>query len=205
MDVEEAKARLGAFEEDTGPIDLPSSILVKLDVGDLPDGVAIQVGNAKDGAIHLEWNGTLKREGARLLGEADHTWTRKYWYEAIGLEQYLDLVRRAVELRNRVQGDVSLTHFDDDGAFVSLTFRIETAETNLRRAYDAVRRVVDEIEEAARQATDEVGQRLAEIAARLSGWGSQGLDKLVDAVEAAATTDEKVARSKSYAVGCSGQ
>jgi hypothetical protein len=191
MNVEEAKARLNAFEDGNGPVDLPPSLLQKLYVSDLPDGVAIQVGRVKDGVVHLDWNGTLHREGARLFGEADHTWTRKYWYDAIGLEQYLDLVRRAVELRNRVHGDVALTHHDDDGAYVSLTFRIETNEVNLGRAYVAVRRTADEIEETARQAADEVGQRLAEIAARLSGWGSQGLDALVDAVGTATTADEK--------------
>ena len=98
------------------------------------------------------------------------------WYDPVGLEQYLDLVRRAVELRSRIHGDVSLTNYDDDGAYVSLTFRIDTVETNLRQAYDAVRRIADEIEETARQAADEIGQRLAQIAARLSGWGSQSLD-----------------------------
>ena len=49
----------------------------------------------------------------------------------------------------------------------------------------------EEVEEAARQAADEVGLRLAEIAARLSGWGSRSHDVLVDAVGTAQTADEK--------------
>jgi len=191
VNVKDAKIRMDAFDEDGGPVDLPASVLAKLNLNDLPDGVVIQVGDVRDGAVHVEWNGTLRREGAHLLGEADHTWTRKYWYDAIGLEQYLDLVRRAVEVRNRVHGDVALTNYDDDGAYVSLTFRIDTDETNLRSAYDAVRRVANEIQETARQAADETGQRLAEIAARLSGWGTQELDRLVDAVGTANTADEK--------------
>jgi hypothetical protein len=191
MDVEEAKALLDTFEEEDGPIDLTPSVLSKLTIADLPDGAAIQVGDLRDGIRSLYWSGTLRREGSRLYAEADHTWTRKYWYDAIGLEQYLDLIRRAVELRNRINGDVSLAHYDDDGAYVALAFRIETDETNLRRAYDAIRRVNDEIEETARQAADEVGKRLAEIAARLSGWGSEDLDALVNAVGTATTADQK--------------
>ncbi len=95
------------------------------------------MGDFRDGVLRLDWNGTLRREGTRLHAEADHTWTRKYWYDAIGLEQYLDLVRRAVELRSRVNGDVALTHYDDDGAYVALTFplrrmkRIFAAHTTL--------------------------------------------------------------------------
>lgn len=191
MNVDDARARLGALDPDDGPAELPSTILAKLTLDDMADGAEFQVGSLKDGVVHLDWNGTVRREGARLVGEADHTWTRKYWYDAIGLEQYLDLVRRAVEVRHRVHGDVALTHYDDDGAYVALRFQIDTAETNLRRAYDELRRIAEEVEEAARQAADEVGLRLAEIAARLSGWGSRSHDVLVDAVGTAQTADEK--------------
>lgn len=133
--------------------------------------------------LHLEWEGTLVRDGDVLYGEADHTMTRKYWYSPLGLEQYLDLVRRAVETRHRVWGNVRLPYYDDDGAYVSLRFRIDTTETNLGRAYDEARRVATEVEEAGKYATDEVGQRIAEIAAWLSGWGSESLDAFVDAVD----------------------
>jgi hypothetical protein len=61
----------------------------------------------------------------------------------------------------------------------------------LGRAYAVVRKIADEVEEAAEQATDEVGKRVAEVAARLSGWGSESLDNLVEAVETAKSTDDK--------------
>ena len=48
-----------------------------------------------------------------------------------------------------------------------------------------------EVLEAADKAADEVGQRIAEIAARLSGWGLASLDHLVDAVERATSADAK--------------
>jgi hypothetical protein len=141
--------------------------------------------------LHLEWNGTVGRDGNGIYGEADHTWTRKYWYSPLGLEQYLDLVRRAVETRHRVRGDVELTDYDDDGAYIALRFRITTVEKNLGKAYDVIRKIAAEVEEAAEQAADEVGQRIAEVAARLSGWGSETLDALVDAVENATSADDK--------------
>jgi hypothetical protein len=47
----------------------------------------------KNGVLHLDWSGTLYRAGGIIVGEADYTWTRKYWYSPLGLEQYLDLVR----------------------------------------------------------------------------------------------------------------
>ncbi|TCK68447.1 restriction endonuclease [Acidipila rosea] len=192
MDVQEAREKLTArHEEDDGPAELPASVLPKLTLNDLPDGATLQVGSQKDGRLHLDWSGTLGRDGEVIYGEADHTWTRKYWYAPLGLEQYLDLVRRAVETRHRVRGDVDITHDDDDGAYVALRFRINTVETNLGKAYEAIRKIAAEVEEAAEHAADEVGQRIAEIAARLSGWGSETLDALVDAVETARSADDK--------------
>jgi hypothetical protein len=191
MKAEEAQRILATCEGTDEPVELPATVLPKLVINDLPDGAAIQVGSVKEGVVHLDWNGTIGRDGDVLFGEADHTWTRKYWYSPLGLEQYLDLVRRAVETRHRVRGDVELTEYDDDGAYVMLRFRINTVETNLGRAYDAVRRIADEVQEAAEQAADEVGKRIAEVAARLSGWGSESLDALVDAVETTGSADNK--------------
>ena len=192
MDIDEARGLLSAWEEeDEEPIALPAASLGQLTIADVPDGATIQVGTWKERTLHVDWSGTLGRDGDALYGEADQTLTRKYWYSPLGLEQYLDLVRRAVETRHRTRGDVQLTNYDDDGAYISLHFRINTSETNLRKAYDAVRRIAGEVEEAAEQAADEVGQRIAEIAARLSGWGAETLDTLVDAVETASSADDK--------------
>lgn len=190
MDVEEAR-RILADCDNEEPANLPVSVLSKLNIDDLPDGASVQIGDWKEGILHLDWSGALGRDGDVIFGEADHTWTRKYWYSPLGLEQYLDLVRRAVETRHRTLGDVEVTDYDDDGAYVALRFRIDTAEKNLGKAYIGIRKIADEVEEAAEQAADEVGQRIAEVAARLSGWGSQSLDALVDAVETASSSDDK--------------
>lgn len=192
MNADEARGLLSGWdEEDEEPIALPASVLSHLTIEDMPDGATIEVGTLRENTLHLDWSGKLGRDGDAIYGEADQTLTRKYWYSPLGLEQYLDLVRRAVETRHRVRGDVELADYDDDGAFISLRFRINTTETNLGKAYDSVRKTAEEVEEAAEQAADEVGQRIAEIAARLSGWGSQSLDALVDGVENAASADDK--------------
>lgn len=191
MKIEEARRILSLADAEEEAVDLPPSVLSKLTIDDMLDRGSFKVGIAKDGALHLDWSGTLHRQGRLLFGEADHTWTRKYWYAPLGLEQYLDLVRRAVETRHRTKGDVELIDYDDDGAYISLRFMIATRETNLGRAYDGVRKIEGEVLEAAEHAADEVGQRIAEIAARLSGWGSETLDRLIDTVENATTTDDK--------------
>ncbi|AFZ17943.1 hypothetical protein [Allocoleopsis franciscana] len=115
MDVAEAKARLEAAYEDEA-VFLPPSVLNKITLDDIPNQVMIEVGLPKDGVMHLDWSGRLFKDQDQIKGEADYTWTRKYWYSPIGLEHYLDLIRRAVELRNRVHNDVEITNYDDDGS-----------------------------------------------------------------------------------------
>ncbi len=191
MTTNEAKAELADATEYEEPIVLPSAILGDIEAADMPDGAVVQVGKFKDGIIHIEWDGTLRQDGGLIVGEADYTWSRKYWYSPIGLEQYLDIVRRAVEVRAATKKDVKLTHFDDDGAFIQMTFELRTNETNLKKGFEQVREICNQLEESAESATDEVGKIVAEVAARVSGWGSQTLEQLVDAVEVASSTDAK--------------
>jgi hypothetical protein len=190
MDSTEAKAKLKAADDEE-PVILPVSILDALIVTDLPEGVSVEIGTVKGHVVHLDWNGRLFQEHGYVKGEADYTWTRKYWYAPIGLEHYLDLVRRAVEVRHREHGDVELSHYEDDGAFIHQSFVIHTHETNLGEAYRHIQTLSQEVEEVAESASDEVGKRLAEIASRLSGWGSQNLDMLVEAVAKATSINER--------------
>ena len=190
LELDVAKKMLAEGDGDE-PVFLPPSILDKLTIDDLPEEVFVEIGVPKDGVMHIEWSGRLYRNGKTIAGEADHTWTRKYWYEPLGLEQYLDLVRRAVEVRKKTHGDVDLSHYEDDGAFIHLSYSVSTKETNLRRAYDAVRKACDQLEEASERASDEIGKQIAVVAARVSGWGKESLDGLVDAVDKGKNTDEK--------------
>jgi Restriction endonuclease len=191
MDVDTARRLLADGADTEESVFLPLSVLSKLSVDDLPPNTFIEIGILKDGVMHVEWEGRLYRQGDRIIGEADYTWTRKYWYAPVGLEQYPDLVRRAVELRNKTHHGVELTHYDDDGAYIQLTYAVSTEEKNLGRALDAVRRVCSEVEETAEQTADEIGKQIAAIAARLSGWGAESLNALLQTVDKAATTDEK--------------
>ncbi|MBE9049195.1 hypothetical protein IQ243_02015 [Nostocales cyanobacterium LEGE 11386] len=190
MDGAEAKALLKIAYEDE-PVFLPPSVLDKIMLDDIPDEVMIEVGSLRDGVMYLDWSGRLFKDQDQIKGEADYTWTRKYWYSPIGLEHYLDLVRRAVELRNRVHGDVEVTNYNDDGAYIHMTFVISTRKKNLGKAYQHVKVLCNELEEIAEKASDEAGKRLSEIASRLSGWGRQSLDTLVNTVEKASSNDER--------------
>lgn len=191
MILEEAKQLLADATKDEEPVTIPASLLKDLTLDDIPEGVSLQIGTLKDGVYHMEWNGRLYRKGGLIEGEAEHLWTHKYWYAPLGLEQYMDLVRRAVETRHRLRGDVELTDYDDDGAYIRVCFAIRSGESSPAKAFDRVKKISAEVEEAAERAADDAGKRIAEVAARLSGWGSEALDKLVERVETATSTDDK--------------
>lgn len=191
MKLEEARSLLADSSEDEEPAFLPPGLLSELKLDDIPDGGRFEVG-AMDGDVQVpEWEGRIVRRGDELEGEAVQTNTRKYWYEPLGLEQYMDLVRRAVETRHRLRGDVELINHDDDGAYIHLRYSIRTGTSDPRTAYERAKKISEEIEEAAQQAADEVGKRIAEVAARLSGWGTEPLDALVEKVSTGTTADDK--------------
>ena len=190
MTTAEAREMLRAADDEE-PATLPKSVLGSLTINDVPEGVSIQVGIVKDNIHQIDWEGRIHRDRDVSKGEAEYIWTRKYWHSPLGMEQYLDLVRRAVETRHRVYRDVELGHWDDDGAYIQFTYAIMTGEANLGRAFEVVQDVTERVQETADRAADEVGQRVAEVAARLSGWGEDTLDQLVDRVDAAESTDDK--------------
>ena len=154
MKLEDARRLLAEAVDDEEPVVIPTSILTQLKLDDIPEGISFQIGTLKDNVTHLDWEGRLYRRGAILEAEAEHIWTRKYWYAPLGLEQYMDLVRRAVETRQRVRKDVELSHWDDDGAFIQLLYVISTGEANPAKAFDVACRISNEIEQAANQATE---------------------------------------------------
>lgn len=191
MKIDVAKTMLANGEGLDEPVFLPPAILNSLTVDDFAPDTFVEVGILKNSVKHIEWPGRLYCKNGQIVGEADYTWTRKYWYEPIGLEQYLDLVKRGVEIRQKTHGDVELTNFEDDGAFIQLSFAVSTGEKNLGRAYDVVRKLCSELEETSDQISAEVGKQIAAIAARVSGWGSRSLDALVQTVDTATTADDK--------------
>ncbi len=180
-------------EEASEPVHLPAAVLDELNVSDLPEGVNIGIGEHRSGVLHIVWQGTLRRTGGAILAEVDLSWTKKYWSLPIGLDHYLDLVRRAVEKRERSHGDVRIIlHEDDDEPWVRLIFELSgLPSSTLGAAYDAARRRTQELFEAADSTAIAAGRLIAAAAQRLDGWGTLPLDQLVDRVDQTTNANTK--------------
>lgn len=196
MDVAEAQKHLAAAAaggEEFEPVLIPESVLKDLAPVDLPEGVRLGVGEHRGGVLHVDWRGNLLRVGTSLVAEVDLTWTKKYWSSPIGLEHYLDLVRRAVEKRERSHGDAHLlAHEEDDEPWVRLVFELtKLPTTSLGVAFDAARKLTAELHEPAESAANAAGRMIVDAAQRLDGWGTLPLDALIDQVDTGTNANTK--------------
>lgn len=191
MKAEDARRLLREHAGSEDAVILPRPVLDSLSVADVPADTWIEVGNPGGRVIQLEWSGKLYSEDGMVKAEGGSAWYRKFWYAPLGLEHYLDLVKRSIEVRQQQRGDVRLTHFDDDGAFIQMYYEIDSHETNLGKAFKLIEKISTELHETAEQTSRKVGMTVADVARRVSGWGSQPLDQLVESVERATSTDEK--------------
>lgn len=170
---------------------LPQSVIDSIYAADIPSDTCIEIGTSGGNIIQIDWSGKLYVENGKIKATAGSCWYRKFWDAPLGLGHYIDLVKRAIEVRQQQHGDVRLTNYDDDGAFIHLYYEIDTNETNLGKAFRCVERISAKLSETADQTSQSVGKMAAQVAQRVSGWGSQALDQLVEAVEHAQSTDEK--------------
>jgi len=174
---------LAVADGDEEPLHLAVADLSKLSTADLPIGVRIQPVAKVDsqGVYHLAMNGTLVRiDEERLVALIEEHGWRKYWAGSLGVEDYHNLIRAAVEARARAQGDVELDETPDEDVFYGVDFTISVPEGDLGTALDRALKVNAELHEAAEAVRVGVDDLVTTAAKRLDGWGSEPLDELID-------------------------
>jgi hypothetical protein len=173
------------------PLFLSPSEIAMLTADDLPEDVMLSIGQTKDGVMNVEWDGHFFKAGRELKAYCQYIWTRKYWDAPLGMPFYLDLVKRSVETREKTKRDVRFLQWDDDGAFIHLSYECTDLPNRLSDAYDEVIKRQNWLEEAAESVSRSVGILSSETAQKVSGWGSSSPEELINIVETAKTTDDK--------------
>lgn len=189
----EALALLSPGDDDfEDPVYVPEAALRHLSCEDLGPKMLVGVGETIGDVTRIVWDGHFFRIGNALSAHCEYSSYRKYWDGALGMAHYLDLVRRSVEMRQRVHADVELLDWDDEEeTVINLVFEIHGLPTNLADAYEKVLARMKEFEEPAEEAMLKAGAIASEVGQRISGWGATPLDKLVEFVEKAKTSDDK--------------
>jgi hypothetical protein len=191
MKRDEALLLLKSADPEDEPLVLPGSVLKHLSAADIPENVSVEVGEVRDGITYLDFEGCFYGGAGNVQACARLWYVRKYWYEPLSLDHYLDLVQRAAEVRASVNGDIHDLDRDGDDNHMILTFNIDTGTQNLRAALDYAQRVVEEVREAAESASTEVGRLASALAGRISAWGDRDEHTLVNAVETSHSSDER--------------
>jgi len=173
------------------PLFLSPSEIAILSADDLPEDVMLSIGQTKNGVMHVEWDGHFFKEGRELKAYCQYIWTRKYWDAPLGMPFYLDLVKRSIETREKTKKDVRFLAWDDDGAYIQLTYECTDLPDKLSDAYDEIIKRQNWLEETAESVSHSAGILASEMAQKVSGWGSSSPDELVNTVESAKTTDDK--------------
>jgi hypothetical protein len=189
---EDLLAELAAAGEDGDPVPVLISDLSKLSFDELPLGVRIQPLERIDakGGQHLALNGSLVRDNAKLVAVIEEYGWRKYWTGSLGVEEYHDLVRTAVEARARAQRDVQLYDLLDDDVVYGFEYGIDLPPNDLRQAVEHAKRVSGELLEVAEAVRVGIDDLVVTASKRLQGWGSDPLDALVDRMRIGTTLEK---------------
>jgi len=170
----------GANDEE--PVNIEIEDLSMLEAKDLPPGVELQPG--KKGADQNFWEITgvslMRGEGTGVVARIAIEQTPKYWGAAVGINEYFELVRAAIEARARSKGDVQVDEIIKEENLIAIYFQIAVNQPRLDRAFELAHRVLSEVLEPAEALVASIEDLYVGAAKRIQGWGMDSLDALVD-------------------------
>lgn len=131
---------------------LPKGLVVDTAVNDLPDDAGFEVcSRIEDSVIVLD---TIpiriqKVDDSTVRVDFDDSGTRKYWDGTIGFRPYMEAKKAIVEERAAEVGDVSLNHYEDDGAWIHLSYSAQIEADKLDLVIHLAEQITTEVEGAA--------------------------------------------------------
>lgn len=137
--------------EDGESFIVPSSILLKQEISDLPIGIEIEVCESiNDSIVEIKGVPTkfTKVGSDRFQAYFDDTTTRKYWNGVVGLNVYMETKRDIIKDRQDNLGDIILENYDDDGAYISMQYSCEITADSFNELLRTISQIDEEIEGA---------------------------------------------------------
>jgi len=130
---------------------IPKNLTHDIAISDLPENVDFQPCRfCEDSFVHLD---SIPLRIRRIAPDKvrvcfEDFGTRKYWDGKIGFKRYMEAKKAVVDDRQRQVGDVTFDNYDDDGAWIWLTYMSEIEADSLQIAIELAEQLVDEIEGA---------------------------------------------------------
>ena len=177
------------------PVLLTEEELGELETENIPPGVSIEVGyeHPKGYSVLTSPVRLVCDPKGQFYGEVEESFYRKYFVAPIGLTEYVQLIRAAVEYREQASDDARLLDLDDsDEAWIHLTVAIDVDDWLAIEAWQHAVQVWEELTKPAEVACRRVDKVLTEVAATIPRvLQSVPLEELVKRVEEEGDSNEK--------------
>lgn len=131
---------------------LPKNLLSHVTVSDLPSDAEFQPCKySEKDFVQLDSipMRIMKVSDSKVLAIFEDSGTRKHWDGLVGFKPYMEAKRDIVKERAEQVGDVAFIEYEDDGAWISLSYSAEFEVQELSTAVELAEQLVDEIEGAA--------------------------------------------------------
>ena len=142
-----------ALDSDDGEIwFLPKGLIPGLKVSDLPDSVVFEpCKHREDSMVILDTIPIRLRrlDSSKVHVEFEDGGTRKYWDGDVGFKVWMEAKRASIEEQEKEVGDIHFESYDDDGAYIWLTYSAEIETEYVESLVQLAEQIVDEVEGAA--------------------------------------------------------
>lgn len=130
---------------------LPKGLIGDVPVNQLPDTAVFEICDHIENSIIMMNTIPIRVQRIgdnRVRLEFEDSGTRKYWDGTIGFKAYMETKKGIVEERTVQVGDITLTGYEDDGAWIHLAYTAEAEVEKVSTAVELAEQIVEEIEGA---------------------------------------------------------
>lgn len=129
------------YSEEEGFVEVEISDLVGFNIGSIPNGFCFHLFEGE-----YEWDILSDEKYVGISSVNLHIY-RKYWDHKFGALQYVNAMKKAIEIRKKSEKDVEFTEIEDDGAHISFRFDLFLSEDlPINEAFRKFKQIVEEIE-----------------------------------------------------------
>lgn len=132
------------FYAEDGRVEVEVDNLKGFNISSIPDGFFLSL--FEENIINFQ-GASLSKDGYAGTAFIETHIYRKYWYHKFGASQYVNAMKRAIEIRKESDKDVEFFDIEDDGAHIFLTYEIFFfQDIPIDQAYQRYQEVTQEIE-----------------------------------------------------------
>ncbi|MHC4456997.1 MAG: hypothetical protein ACYS0I_07870 [Planctomycetota bacterium] len=138
--------------DDTETWYLPKGLVGETVVNHLPEDAIFEVCSRVESSMIVLDTIPIRIQkigDSKVRVEFDDSGTRKYWDGTIGFKSFMEAKKAIVEERANEVGDVSIDHYEDDGAWIHLSYSAEIDAEKLGLSIQLAEQIVAEVEGAA--------------------------------------------------------